>query len=219
MRIATIFQSISIIIAAWTAVWGIYSWRKEFIGKRRIDLAEELLAQFYEAKDVISEIRSPFGFSGEGSSREASDKESEEEKEILDRVYVVYERYNVHKELFNNIRSLRYRAMAQLGHEIAEPFDQLNKQVMRIFISARRLSHYWQRQGRTTWENKEAFEEHMEKMHEHEAVFWEGGAEDDPITPLVDDAVNKMETICRNEINKKSLLHMCVNWVSNLKKC
>ncbi len=46
------FQAVSLIVAAWTAVYGISAWRREFLGKKRIDLAEEVLVSFYEAKDV-----------------------------------------------------------------------------------------------------------------------------------------------------------------------
>ena len=51
-------KDISILLAAWSVIYGIGAWRREFIGKRKIQLAEDVLALFYEAKDVIFWIRS-----------------------------------------------------------------------------------------------------------------------------------------------------------------
>jgi hypothetical protein len=42
-----ILSSISVIIASWAAVYGIDAWKREFTGKRRIQLAEEALELFY----------------------------------------------------------------------------------------------------------------------------------------------------------------------------
>ena len=38
---------VATIVAAGTAVWGICAWRREYTGKRRIDLAEDVLALIY----------------------------------------------------------------------------------------------------------------------------------------------------------------------------
>jgi hypothetical protein len=92
-----IIQAVSLTVAAWTAVYGINAWRREFVGKKRIDLAEEVLARFYEASDVIRIIRSPLGYVGEGSTRQAGENESPEAKQILDRAYVVFERYEKYR--------------------------------------------------------------------------------------------------------------------------
>jgi hypothetical protein len=50
-----LIQGVSVIIASGMAFVGIKAWREEFVGKRRIELAEEVLALFYQAKDIIAE--------------------------------------------------------------------------------------------------------------------------------------------------------------------
>lgn len=50
-----LIQGASVIIASCVAIFGINAWRKEFVDKRRIELAEEVLALFYQAKDIIAE--------------------------------------------------------------------------------------------------------------------------------------------------------------------
>ena len=62
-------QCVSIFRTCVTIILGVYAWRREFIGRRKIELAEDVLARFYEARDAIARIRSPFGTSSEGSER------------------------------------------------------------------------------------------------------------------------------------------------------
>lgn len=56
----TALQEIPILIAAWVALFGIDAWRREHSGKRRLELAEDTLALFYEASDVIKVIFSRY---------------------------------------------------------------------------------------------------------------------------------------------------------------
>jgi len=135
-----LFKNISIIIAAWTAVYSIDQWRREHRGKRQAELAEEVLSLFYEAKDAIGHIRNSFSFSGEGASRKAGENETPEQKEAYDKAFVVFERFNSHLELFNKIHATRYRFMAQFGAEAAKPFDTLRRLTNEIQVSARMLA-------------------------------------------------------------------------------
>ena len=68
--IATIFAAFlsagAAIFVSGVAIYGIKSWRKEFKGKRDIELAEEVLELFYKAEDAITAIRSPLGYTSEG---------------------------------------------------------------------------------------------------------------------------------------------------------
>jgi hypothetical protein len=193
MDVANILASISLIIAAWTVIIGVNAWRREYVGKRRLELAEEVLALFYEARDIISYIRNPFSFAGEGSTRNADPNESPEEKRINDNVYIVFERYNKRQDLFNKLYSMRYRYMARFGKDSAKPFDELNKIVNDIFTSARMLSHYWKEQGRRRWQSDEEFKRHLEEMRKHEAIFWAMSADKDPILPRVNAVISDIE--------------------------
>jgi len=201
-----IFESISIILASVVAsgavIYGVKAWRREYIGKRKIELAEEVLALFYEARDVIAYIRNPFAFSGEGSTREADPKESPEEKQINDNAYVVFERYNKRQELFNKIYSMRYRYMAQFDKDEAKPFDDLYKIVNDIFISARMLPHYWKQQGHRQWKNESEFQHHLEEMHKYEAIFWYQGEDRDSIGPRVNTVISDIEAQTLRIISK-----------------
>ena len=60
MTISETATAISVVIAALSFVYGVSAWRREFVGKRRIELAEEVLALAYEIEEIIGSIRSGF---------------------------------------------------------------------------------------------------------------------------------------------------------------
>jgi hypothetical protein len=212
MTIADVITAISVTIAALAFVAGINAWKREFVGKRHIELAENVLALFYEAQDAIREIRNPFSFVGEGTTRKRSEHEREEEAEFLDQAYVVFERYQKRERLFAELRSMKYRIMATFGFNAGEPFDELNKILNEIFSSARILgTYYWKRQGRVQM-SEEEFQKYLEQMNKHEAVFWFMGEEKDEIAPRVQRAVEKIESIAREASMMKA------SWFSKSKK-
>lgn len=212
MDFTNILQSISVIIAAIVVIFGINAWRREYIGKRNVDLAEEVLALFYEARDVIRYIRSPFGVVGEGSTRSSDPKESPEEKQINDGAYVVFERYSKRQDLFNKIYSMRYRYMARFGKDSAKPFDDLNKIVNEIFSSARMLAYYRRDQSYRTWQNEEEFKQHLKEMREQEAIFWEMSPDKDPIKPRLDAAIADIEAHSLKIIGRQNTFQQIRQW-------
>jgi hypothetical protein len=211
MDVTNIIESVSVILAALAVIIGVDAWRREYLGKRRLELAEEVLALFYEARDVINYIRNPFGFGGEGSTRNAAPNESPEEKQINDQAYVVFERYNKRQDLFNKLYSMRYRYMAQFGKDSAKPFDELNKIVNDIFISARILSYYWKDQSHRQWKSDTEFQHHLNEMQKHEAIFWYKG-EDDSIIPRVDAVIINIEEQCLKIISKPTIYQRIKRW-------
>jgi len=54
METIAVLKELSLLIGIWVAIYGIDSWRREHKGKRQLELAEETLALFYEARDVIA---------------------------------------------------------------------------------------------------------------------------------------------------------------------
>src|ERR1700704_2881126 len=73
--------------AAYTAFQGLEKWRAETTGKRKAELAEDVLADFYQARDIINAARSPGGYVNEGRTREREDWESEDDTRILNAYY------------------------------------------------------------------------------------------------------------------------------------
>lgn len=217
--LATITEAVSIIAACWAIISGIGAWKREFIGKRQIELAEQVLAKFFEIQDAISFIRSPFSHSDEGSTRTRGDHETPEQTRLLDRGYIVVERYAKKEATFAEFNTLKYRFMASFGAETEEIFTETNRVLNSIFASARILAtHYWQRQGRVAMEGDE-FKRHLDEMHRHEGVFWDAGTATDEIRLELNGIKEKLEAAVRPcfqepassfSIYKKK----CLNWLA-----
>ena len=204
MDAANIIESISLIIAAWAVIFGINAWRREYIGKRRLELAEEVLALFYEARDIIAYIRNPFSFAGEGSTRVVNQNETEEETRIYNNAYVVFERYNKRQELFNKISSLRYRYMAQFGKNTIQPFDDLSTIINEIFTAARMLPFYWKQRSYLSGRVEEQIQREQQEIRKLETKFWYQG-ESDSITQRVNAVILNIEEQCLKLISKPTM--------------
>ncbi len=203
IEIIEIFESLAVIVASIFAIYGINSWRREMKGRKEFELAEEVLALFYEAQDKIRAIRSPMGWAGEGESRKAGLEETEEEKRILDQAYAVFERYQKNQEPFNRLHALRYRFMVVFGREKAKPFDELRGLLSEIFIASRRLSQLWLRQIRPI-RRKQIEEKLLSDINKYEAIFWEGMGDPDPISPKLNGIVSEVEQICEEILRQES---------------
>lgn len=207
MSYSEILKDFSIIVASCTAIYGIGSWRREYIGKKHVELAEEVLCLFYEAKDAVQHIRNPFGQSNEGSSRKADENETPEQKQAFDRAYVLIERFNTHIELFNKMHSIRYRFMAQFGTDAGKPFEDFRRTLNEIQVSAQALARAWAenyRHFRT--ETQQTY--HNDFIKKQENIFWEGLHEEDTIKPKVEKCIDDIEKICRPIIDNKSVFRL-----------
>ena len=196
-----VLGSISIILASATAVYGIKSWRREMIGRRRFDLAEEVLALFYEARDKVRAIRSPIGFQGEGATRKRRDDETDEESRLLDVAFMTMERYQKYEQTFNRLRALRYRAMVLFGKDRGDPFEELDKIVNKVLIAASMGADIQLRLLKYRDESRQA-RDLGKSLQKQQDVFWWGG-DDDPIQESVDAAVEQLEAICRDVLSVK----------------
>jgi hypothetical protein len=207
MSFSEFFKNFSIIVASCTAIYGIGSWRREYIGKKRAELAEEVLCLFYEAKDAVQHIRNPFSHGNEGSSRKADEKETPEQKDAYDRAYVLFERYNTHLELFNKMHSIRYRFMAQFGVDAGKPFEDFRRTLNTMQASAQALARAWAENYRHFRTEKQETS-HYDFITKQENIFWEGLPEEDTIKPKVEKCVDDIEKFCRPIIDNKSVFRL-----------
>ena len=190
--ILQIINTIAIVIASIVAICGISAWRKEFQGKRKIELAEEVLALFYEARDAITAIRSPLGWQGEGSTREPQEDETPLQKRARDRAFVKFERYEKRQEVFNKLYSKRYQFMARFGYEKTKPFDELRNIIIDIQCAANYLAEIWCKVPYDSEDKKRLQKERQGQ----EKIFWFYGR-NDPIVPRLETIISDIESICR----------------------
>jgi hypothetical protein len=196
-EIVTLAEAGAVIMACWAIVSGIGAWKREFIGKRQIELAEQVLAKFFEIKDAIAMIRSPFSHSEEGKTRKRSEHESAETSQLLDRGYIVFERYSTREAVFAEFNTLKYRFMASFGAGAEQIFVDANTILNSIFASAQMLgTHYWQRQGRVPMDADEA-KEHLSEMQRHQRIFWDHGTDDDEIRQKLSAIQGNLDTLVK----------------------
>jgi hypothetical protein len=206
-EIADVIQSISVILACWAVISGIDAWRREFLGKRRIELSEETLEAFFAVRDAIAFIRNPFSSTNEGSTRERGDYESEEETLLLNRAYIVFERYQTKKDVISRFATLKYRFMAAFGKETESIFTNTQKTLNSIFAAAQILgTHYWQRQGRVQM-TKDEFAIHLKEMHKYEEIFWDHGKQEDEIASNLKAILADIERITAPAFQNESTLY------------
>jgi len=205
-------ESASIIIASIAAIYGIDSWRTEFVGRRRIELAEEVLAKFYEARDFMKSMRAPMSSGDEWESRKAPSYETEEEKRARDTAYVIYHRYESKRELFSSLFALRYRFRAYFGDERAKPFEELDNVVRDVLLAARMLPDLWIRAR----SNPPAADHNSERVSNLESKIWWSDLQNDKIEQELDRVVRDMEISCRAVIDS-SVTSRTKQWLSKLK--
>jgi len=198
--VSNAIQVLSFLLAAWVAIYGIDAWRREHTGRRQIELAEDTLTLFYEAADAIKHIRFSSSFGHEYEDVERGGDEDDAQFEARKRASVVFYRYNQHQELFNKIRAIRYRFMAQIGKDKAKPFEDLHAVISEITLAARMLATLW---ARNHFRNEQQEAGHRERVAKYEAVFWHGAEDPDPIVPRVEALIAEIERICRAVIEGK----------------
>jgi hypothetical protein len=186
-------NAILTVVTIMLALYGIDAWRREHSGRRRMELAEDTLALFYEASDALDQVRNPASFGSEYQDLTRGDSETNAEYDARRRASIVFSRFSTHSDLFNRLHAMRYRFMAQVGKAEAAPFDELRSVVNDVKLAAHMLSRLW---SRDQFRDQAAFEVHRKQVDKHEAVFGWTLPEEDPVRPRIDEAIKKIEATC-----------------------
>lgn len=205
--LAQLVRDIAVAWAAFSAVRGLDAWRQEFRGKREIEIAEETLMCFFQAREAIRAIRNPLGHSEEGTSRKPDPTERPEETRALNRAYTFYERYEKRQDVFARLSTARFRFMTLFGEEAAQPFNEIDKVLKEVLIAAQMLGGYWVERGRPYPEPQAA--QIQDVVLKFEKIVY--GIPDDALWKRVDDAVLAMEETCREIIEAKGTISGFLN--------
>ena len=163
-------------VAGWAALRGLDAWRAETVGRRKAELAEEVLAQFYRARDLMTWARFPSEGAPEGGGASQP-----------------VERLARESELFSELQASRYRFMAYFGEEAAKPFDELRRMHKEVLEAADSLARADQpgegasTVDRATWN----------------ATIGRGSAlQQDELAARLDRTIREIERICRPLIDE-----------------
>ena len=191
--IPSVVTAITAIYGVRIGIQGLNKWRAETIGKRKAELAEDVLADFYEARDVITTARSPGGFGHEGAKRPKAEWESEDDTRTLNAYFRTIERLRNKEEFFARFHARRYRFIAHFGTEAGQPYDDLHKIYAQIVVAVKMLIQtYQQRDLGSLPNNRKVWEA---------SIGWVP-SEEDKIPPQIDALVFAIEKICRPAIQE-----------------
>jgi len=202
-----LIKNILLLLGALFTVYKLDAWRKEHVIKRQVELAEDTLALFYESVDAIKYIRFPISYTNEMEHVIREDDEPLGHYTARRRASGVFFRYEKHQELFNKLHASRYRFMAQIGKNKAQPFIDLRNINNRILNSARGLSVLW---ARNDFISDDENEKHLEKVIKHEHIIWDG-FEDDIINKELERIIAAIEETCNAVISGKGTLYGILN--------
>jgi hypothetical protein len=155
--------------------------------KRRTEFAEEVLTDFYQARDIINAARSPGSFEGEGSTRQKGPEESESDTRTLNAYFATTERLINKREFFAQLHARRYRFIAYFGNDAANAYDDLHKIYAEIVVSVRMLVQTHQQRQ---------FGDLPSNRRNWEAAIWDIGAADDIIRSRLDHVIEAIEATC-----------------------
>lgn len=186
---------LAICVTTIIAIWGLNSWRREIKWRRKYELAEEVLALFYQVEESFSQIRNTFSNLEEGSSRVKSAKEKPEETAFLNRANIVYERYQNESDVFIQLRKIKHRFKTVFGTNTEIPFNEIQKIINEIFRANHRLAQkYWRNYIPLFY--SESIDEFIQKKEEYESIIWASYDEDDLIEARIKSIITDIEKIC-----------------------
>lgn len=175
-----LLTGLAALVGGWAALRGLGTWRSELVGRRKTELAEEVLAQFYRARDVLTWARTP---ALRQPARRAADASGGNWNQALS---APIERITEESELFSQLHANRYRFIAYFGEAASSAFEEIRSVHAEVVAAA----------GELVRDNADpAAEAEAQREIWEGAIGW-GQRQDDRIPALVDSAVRQIEQIC-----------------------
>ena len=115
----------------------LYTWKKEFIGKKKIDLACDIVEQVCNIQDIIRYARDPFSFTNEQDKikEDLNSKKIEVKDRKLCYLVVRYRLYDNRNEITNFVK-LRNKAQLYWDKDILNLFNKINEIISSINIAS-----------------------------------------------------------------------------------
>ena len=157
------------------------------------ELAEEVLADFYKAREIILEARSPGSIrADEGDTRPKMDDETPEETKQYNVYFLVIERLSKDSDFFARLQARKYRFIAHFGAEAVKPYDDLNQILREIRVAVHML----------IGTHKMHKSPELETNHRKWCTTIFGGPDEDDIPKRLDAIVTAIEKTCRPAIQE-----------------
>lgn len=195
--IQSVLIALSAVATAGAAWVGLTTWRRELVGRRKAELAEDILTKAYEARHALEAVRFPISVGDEGSTRPPLWNESADQEQFRNAIYTPVERLGRYHTVFSELEALRFRLMAFYGDEAGRPIQELFSARERIVQSAFQMIRNLERYERgdldtTKWEQW------------GRDIGWDISEDPDPVAERANDAVTNLERLCGPALQGKA---------------
>ena len=170
------------------------SWRIQLIGKRRFEFAEDALIAFSEAKEALAYVRNPFGYQGEGSTRERDKYETDQQQRHRDKYFVPIERLRKVNDRFSGLEKIQLLSRYHFGQEAYKAFQVLYDARAEVIVSAEMLM------------DEEPGTPLSEEIKSERRNIYASGGKNDEITSRIQLAQEKLEKICAKHFKYRSVI-------------
>ncbi|WP_439601421.1 hypothetical protein [Devosia sp.] len=140
--LANLAIAVAACFAAWQGVKGLSTWRYETVGRRRVELAEDTLAAFYEAVALIERSRDEIMWSPLMMQRPGREQDTDEVKDRRDSYYVLHLATKDQREFFARFQARRFRVVAAFDRDAGALFARMEDLHRRHQRAVGGL-HYW----------------------------------------------------------------------------
>lgn len=96
-------QAVAVLLGLWIAYLGLDQWKRQSVWTKNSELAEEVMLAANAFRDSIARVRSPIGYSGEGTSRTKDQNEIEEVEKHLNYKFIPFERLGKERAAFTRL--------------------------------------------------------------------------------------------------------------------
>lgn len=182
-----IIQAVSVAVAAYFAVRSLNAWRDQTIGRRKFEVAEEIIVAAFKAQDALEWIRSPLGWSGEAKDRPKIPGETEGEARQRETYYIPIARI---KE-----RSEEFAELARVLHLARAHFPDAVRSIQELFNIRREINVDAQMLGEMVGE--EITDNDTKELRiKMRRTIWGTGGKQDEIAPRIQNAIEMVDEVC-----------------------
>ena len=201
--VGAVMQGVAALIAAGAAavtarfgVRALTAWRSEMIGRRKAELAEEIISTANEAVEAIAQGRWVASFGDEGSSYPGMGQVAEDLRSSVKGYFAPAERLLAKPELWGRTEALKFRAKAFFGDEVAEALMA----ILRVRIQVHNASLMLVRNVL----RPDALQMSPELVEGMEKKIWDWEQPDDPFKTALAGALATVERVCGPSITERS---------------
>ncbi len=179
----------SLVVAAYFGVRGLNEWRRQLIGTRKLEAAEQALVAAHEALSALRAVRSPLGFVGEAEG--ATDSRGEILTGTRQGYYVPVARMRKNSEIFSKLWASQLRCKVLFGDEADRHFNAFLDAQKDIAIASRMLVETRREDG--------IDEESRALIRKWRETIWDVSTDGSPdrITKSLNDAITGLEGLFR----------------------